>query len=51
MIVKPGDKIPTDGEIIEGKSSIDEKMISGESMPKSKKEGDKCKLETEKSVL
>jgi len=33
MIVKPGEKIPTDGIIIKGESSVDESMISGESMP------------------
>ncbi|MFA5498513.1 MAG: heavy metal translocating P-type ATPase [Candidatus Cloacimonadia bacterium] len=33
MVVKPGEKIPIDGIIIEGTSSIDESMVSGESMP------------------
>ncbi|EIJ66164.1 copper-exporting ATPase [Candidatus Nitrosopumilus salaria BD31] len=40
MIVKPGEKIPTDGVIISGESSIDEKMITGESLPVGKKPGD-----------
>ncbi len=40
MIVKPGEKIPTDGIILSGKSSIDEKMITGESLPVGKKSGD-----------
>ncbi|QLH06222.1 heavy metal translocating P-type ATPase [Nitrosopumilus ureiphilus] len=40
MIVKPGEKIPTDGIIITGESSIDEKMITGESLPVGKKPGD-----------
>jgi Cu+-exporting ATPase len=40
MIVKPGEKIPTDGIIEHGESSIDEKMITGESLPVSKKPGD-----------
>ncbi|WP_026935292.1 heavy metal translocating P-type ATPase [Christiangramia echinicola] len=39
--VKPGDKIPVDGEIKKGRSSIDESMITGEPIPVDKKEGDK----------
>lgn len=38
--VRPGEKIPVDGEIIEGESSIDESMISGESIPVDKAKGD-----------
>ena len=38
--VKPGDKIPVDGEITQGESTIDESMISGEPMPVDKFEGD-----------
>jgi len=40
MVVRPGEKIPTDGEIIEGQSSVDESMATGESMPIEKKVGD-----------
>ncbi len=40
VLVKPGEKIPADGEIIKGESSVDESMISGESMPVDKKIGD-----------
>jgi len=40
VIVKPGAKIPVDGVITEGTSSIDESMISGEAMPVDKKIGD-----------
>jgi len=40
IIVRPGEKIPVDGEIIEGTSSIDESMVTGESIPIDKKIGD-----------
>ncbi len=39
--VKANEKVPTDGEIIEGETSIDESMVTGESMPVGKSEGDK----------
>jgi len=40
VTVRPGEKIPTDGIVIEGYSSIDEKMMTGESVPVEKKAGD-----------
>ncbi|MBG9935442.1 heavy metal translocating P-type ATPase [Bacillus tropicus] len=40
VYVKPGEKIPVDGEIVEGKSAIDESMLTGESIPVDKKIGD-----------
>jgi Cu2+-exporting ATPase len=40
VVVKPGEKIPSDGEITEGKSSINEAMITGESTPVEKGVGD-----------
>jgi len=40
VLVKPGGKIPVDGEIIEGYSGVDEKMITGESIPVEKNKGD-----------
>ncbi|MCB0465323.1 MAG: heavy metal translocating P-type ATPase [Aequorivita sp.] len=39
--VKPGDKVPVDGSIVEGGSSVDESMITGEPVPVTKTEGDK----------
>ncbi len=38
--VRPGEKIPVDGEILEGKSAVDESMLTGESLPVLKRQGD-----------
>jgi Cu+-exporting ATPase len=42
VVVRPGEKIPVDGKIMEGNSSIDESMLTGESLPVEKKPGDLC---------
>ena len=40
IILKPGDKVPVDGEIIEGETAIDESLVTGESIPTTKNIGD-----------
>jgi Cu+-exporting ATPase len=39
--VRPGDGVPVDGEVLEGKSAVNESMVTGESMPAARKPGDK----------
>ncbi len=41
VLIKPGEKIPADGKVVEGETSVNDAMITGESKPVSKKEGGK----------
>ena len=40
VVLKPGDKLPVDGEVIDGSSSIDESMVTGDGVPVEKSPGD-----------
>lgn len=41
VLVRPGERIPVDGEVVEGRSQVDESMITGESLPVTREAGDK----------
>ena len=42
MLIKPGEKIPTDGTVVDGHSSVDESMLTGESIPVEKMQGSRA---------
>ncbi|OKH19384.1 heavy metal translocating P-type ATPase [[Limnothrix rosea] IAM M-220] len=41
LLIRPGEKIPVDGEIVDGSSTVDEAMVTGESLPMEKEKGDR----------
>ena len=41
ILVRPGERIPTDGEVVSGRSSVDESMLTGESLPIEKTAGER----------
>jgi Cu2+-exporting ATPase len=50
VVLKPGDKVPVDGDVIDGASSIDESMVTGESLPVAKGPGDQVIAGNDQSV-
>jgi P-type E1-E2 ATPase len=42
VVVRPGDRIPVDGTVLDGESAVDESMLTGESLPVDKRVGARC---------